>query len=100
MVGHRVQVIVPPALRQQIAVRATLDDLAVIHNYDQIAHGDRAQAMGDDEARSPGQQPPDGFLDQLLRMRVDVARRLVQDQDARIGHQRPCKGQQLPLPDR
>lgn len=45
-----VQLAVYPSRRQQLLVRATLDDPASIHHQDQIRRQDRGQAMGDDDA--------------------------------------------------
>ena len=45
----------------------------------------------------PLQQRFDALLQQALRLGVDGGGGLVQNQDARVGQQRPGKGDQLPL---
>ena len=45
--------------------------------------------MGDDERRAPRHHLAQRRLDGLLRRRVDRGRRVVEDEDARVGEQRP-----------
>ena len=45
----------------------------------------------------PGEQALEALLDHLLGAHVDVRGRLVEDQDARLGEQRPGEGDQLAL---
>ena len=56
--------------------------------------------MGDHEGRAAGEQALQPALDHPLGADVDGRRRLVEDQDARIGEQRPREGDELPLPER
>ena len=81
-------------------MRALLDDPALVHHDDLVGLADRREAVGDDERGPAPQQAPQRRLDQALGLGVDAARRLVQDQDARIGQQGAGEGEQLPLPDR
>ena len=64
-----------------------LHDLAPFEDHDLIAVADRAEAVGHDEARAPA--PPQAIVDELLGRRVERARRLVQNEDGGIGHERP-----------
>ena len=49
------------------------------------------------DSRPVLQQPLQRLLNQHLRVAVDIRRRLVQNQDARVRHNRARKAQQLPL---
>ena len=54
--------------------------------------------MGDDKARPPLHQPLHRRPDVLLRARIDVARRLVQNEHGRIGEHGAGDGDELFLP--
>ena len=47
---------VEPAARDQLVVRALLDDLPVLEHDDQVGAADRREAVGDDERGAPGEQ--------------------------------------------
>ncbi len=80
-----VEVMVEPTLRQQSLVRPPLDNLAVVDDQDSIGLADRAQPMGDHEARTlPPPSAAEGLLNMALGPRVNAAGCLVQDQDTRI----------------
>ncbi len=64
---------------------ATLGDAAVLYDQDLVGVPDRAQAVGDHDARAPGQELPERLLNRRFGAGVYVARRLVQDEDARVG---------------
>src|SRR5581483_7376403 len=85
---------------EQLAVGALLDDAAVLEDDDQVGVADGRQAVGDDERRPPVQQPPQRALDRLLGADVDRARRLVEDEDARVGEQGARERDELPLAER
>jgi hypothetical protein len=53
--------------------------------------------VGDDEAGAPLHQSHQRLLQLLLRARVDIAGRLVQNQDVGIGQDGARDGQELPL---
>src|SRR5215218_9672954 len=76
---------------------ATLGDAASLYDEDEIRAPDGAQAVGDDDASPARKQRGQGFLDDRLRTGVYVARRLVQDEDARVGQNRPGEREQLTL---
>jgi hypothetical protein len=46
--------------------------------------------VGDDERGSRVHQLVERFLNQLLAFRIEVAGRFVEDQDLRVGQDRPC----------
>src|SRR5438128_12614214 len=89
---------VAAASGQERGVVAALDDLARLDHQDQVGVADRAQAMRDDDAGASAQEPAERCLDPLLGAGVDAARRLVEDQDARVGEHRARERQQLALP--
>src|SRR5690348_125807 len=59
---------VPPAGGHQFIVAALLDDPAVLHHQDPVRVGDRAEAVGDDEARAAGHQRVQAALDEALAL--------------------------------
>lgn len=73
--------------RHQFAVGALFDDQPVVDEAYDVGVLDRAQTVRDDEARAPDEQMVEARLERLLGLRVDVARRFVEDEDARIGEQ-------------
>ncbi len=77
-----------------------LDDEAVLEDDDQIGVADRREAVGDHERGAPVQQAAERALDLLLGTDVDRARRLVEDQDARVGEQCACERDELALAER
>ena len=79
---------------------ALLGDPAALHDDDLARAADRREAVGDDDRGAAGEQALEAFLDRLLGAHVDVRGRLVEDQDARLGEQRPGEGDQLPLAGR
>ena len=58
---------VEAASREQLVVEPALDDAASIHHEDEVGAKDRAQPVGYDEARPPGEQGRQRLLDQRLR---------------------------------
>src|SRR6266542_3084767 len=91
---------IEPAQCHELLVRALLDDLPVLQHHDQVGVADRRQPVRDDERRAAGEQQPQRALDLPLRADVDGARRLVEDQDLRVGEQRPRERDELALPVR
>src|SRR5207247_4558041 len=64
---------------------AALDDAAPFENEDRVGVPDRREAVGDDERRPPLHELGQAFLDERLALAVQRGRRLVQDEDARVG---------------
>ena len=79
---------------------ALLDDAAVLEHDDQVGVADRRQAVGDDERRAVGEQHAERALDLPLGADVDRRGRLVEDEDARVGEQRPRERDELALAER
>ena len=54
--------------------------------------------MRDDEGRAPRTQPAQAILDHLLTLAVERRRRLIENEDARIGEDGARDRDPLPLP--
>src|SRR5688572_17451760 len=92
-----VEVAIAAAEGQQVAVPAALDELAAVEDEDLVGAGDRRQTVRDDEGRAPAAQRLEAVLDQRLALAVEARRRLVEDQDARVGEDGASDRQALPL---
>jgi hypothetical protein len=92
-----VQPCVSTALRQQIGMRAALDDAPAVVHEDEVSPQDGREPMGDGQGRATLHGPLDGTLDEPLADRVQGAGGLVEDEDARILEQYPCQGDALLL---
>ena len=79
---------------------AALDDAPVLDDADEVGVADRTQAVGDDQGGAAAQQPFQRGLDERLGDGVHVGRRLVQNEDARVGQDGAGDAHQLPLADR
>ena len=79
-------------------MRALFDDVAVIHDEDVLRMADGGEPMGDDKARPPLHQPLHRRLDILLGARIDVARRLVENEHGRVGEHGAGDRDELLLP--
>jgi hypothetical protein len=71
--------------------------VAVLEHDDGVGQRDRREPMGDHERRAPGHDLAQRRLDLLLGRRVDRRRRVVEDEDARIGQERARDGDALAL---
>ena len=76
---------------------ALLDDRALVHDEDRVGVADRREPVGDHERGAALHQPGHRALDQDLGARVDRRRRLVEDEDRRVGEERPRDRQELLL---
>src|SRR5690606_36078842 len=83
--------------RDQLLVRAALDDLATDDDEDLVRLTDRAETVGDHEARTALHEPQHRLLDVPLRPRVDAAGRLVEDEDGRVAEDGARDREQLAL---
>ena len=81
-------------------MRALLDDRAVLEHDDQVGVADGREAVGDDERGAAVEQAAQRALDPPLGADVDRARRLVEDQDPRVGEQRAAERDELALAER
>src|SRR3954447_5550067 len=86
-----------PVGREQIGLPSSLDDAPVVDNHDLVGAADGREPVGDDQRGAAAQEPVERALDQQLGRPVDVRGRLVEDQDPRVGEQRPRDRDQLAL---
>ena len=77
---------------------AALHDAAGVEHDDLVGVAHRGQPVRDDQHRAVPHQPLDGLLHQPLRLGVERAGGLVENQDRRIAEQRAGDGDPLPLP--
>src|SRR5207248_11464419 len=84
-----VQLSVPAVLRQELGVGAALHDLPVLHDEDLVRAADGREAVRDHERRAATPQRTQPVLDGRLALRVEARGGLVEDQDPRIGEDRP-----------
>ena len=76
---------------------ALFDDAAVFEHDDLAGAFDRGEAVGDDDRRAAGEQPPQAGLDARLGVDVDVGGGLVEDEDPRVGDEGAGEGDELAL---
>ena len=74
-----------------------LDDLSVLQNHDGVGVAHGGEAVSDHEGGPFCHQTIHALLDVLFRSRIDGARRLIEDQDRRLGHCRPRDIKKLSL---
>ena len=84
-------------LGQQLGLGAALRDAALLDHEDLVGAADGGEPVRDDHRGAAAEERVERLLDQDLARAVDVRRRLVEDQDARVGEQRPGDRDQLPL---
>src|SRR5947207_13465052 len=72
----------------------------MLEHDDRACVANRREAVRDDERRAAVQKAAQGVLDLALGADVDRARRLVEDQDPRVGEQRTRERDELALAER
>ena len=85
------------ALRQQLFVRARLDDAPLVEDDDAVDRADGGQAMRDDDRRTPLHHRFERALEARLGVRVDARRRLVEDEQRRVAVDGAREREELPL---
>src|SRR5260221_8454963 len=92
-----VQGCVAPASGDELVVGAVFDKAAAVDGDDAVAAADGREPMRDDEHRSPPRNLLHALLDDALALVIERARRLVENEDARIGDERARDRQPLLL---
>ena len=92
-----VELAVEAVLREQLVVRALLDDPAVVEHDDQVGVPHGREAVGDHERRPAHHQLVERVEDHGLGPRVDRRRRLVEDEDRRVLEERAGDADALAL---
>ena len=78
-------------------MRADVDALARLHHHDPVGQIQRRQAVGDDDRRPAAGELLQHLMNKLLAFQVDLAGRLVENQDGRVAEDCPGQGDPLPL---
>ena len=81
----------------QFLVRTDFDDASVLHPDDAVAAAHRRQPVGDDDHGAVLHDAAHVALDDALALVIERRRCFVEDEDARIGGERPGDGDPLPL---
>src|SRR6267142_2711675 len=74
-----------------------LDDLAAVEHQDAVEAAHRRQPVRDHDRGASLDEPLHRLLDQGLRFGIEARRRLVEDQDRRVGKKRARQRDALPL---
>src|SRR6266568_8940226 len=88
---------VQPALLDEVGVTAALDDPAAVEYQNDVGGEHGRQPVRDDERRALSEQRAQCRLDVLLGDGVQIGRRLVEDEDARVLEDDPGDGHALLL---
>jgi hypothetical protein len=86
-----------PATASEFAVGADVDDLAGVHDDDSVRQFQCTGAVGDDDRRAALGELLQHFVDQPFALDVDLAGRLVEDEDIRVAKDDAGQGDALPL---
>ena len=78
-------------------MRALVPDGAPVQHQDSVCPYHRRQAVGDDQGREPLHEVLESVLHQRFALRVEAARRLIQDQDLGALQDDPSDGHALAL---
>ena len=90
-----VQIVIIAALFQQLPMGAAFRDLSAADHKDAVRIADVESLLRHDEARAVSSTFRDRVLNELLRLRIDGARGLVEHKDARVGKDHAGKGNEL-----
>src|SRR5215212_5713777 len=77
---------------------SVFDYPAVLQNQDEVRASHGVEVVGNDQARLPGHEAIQGFLDLRLALDVETRHRLVQDHDGNVPDDGPGDGYPLALP--
>src|SRR5260221_7187266 len=94
---YALQGCVAPAGGDELVVGAVFDKAAAVDGDDAVAAADGREPVRDDEHRSPAADLLHALLDDALALVIERARRLVENEDARIGDERARDRQPLLL---
>src|SRR5205814_4802514 len=96
----RVEAVVEAAAREELRVRALLDDAAPVEDQDPVRALDRRQPVRDHDRRAATHQTVKGLLNEEFALVVERAGGLVEEKDPGVAKDRPGDGDALPLSDR
>src|SRR5256886_7794290 len=95
-----VETVVEAALREQLGVRALLDDAASVQHEDPVRALDRRETVRDHDRGAAAHESVERLLDEEFAVVGERARGLVEKEDARVAKNRSGDGDALPLADR
>src|SRR5262245_15383215 len=84
----------------EIVVRTELREPAVVHDADAVGASRGRQPVRDDDRRTPRHEVLERTLYRMLGTGIEVRRRLVEDEDGRVGQRGAGERNELPLPRR
>ncbi len=93
-----VELLIRFARSQQIVVLSLADNAPAIHHNDRIGAQNGIEAVGNDEGGAFVQHALNRLLNQVFALGIDLARRLVENQDRRLAIDGPRDAQPLLLP--
>src|SRR5262245_43289878 len=85
------------ALRREALVGTGFHDAPLLEHRDAVGVPQGGQAVGDDHRRAPPHQPPERVEEHGLRLHVEGAGGLVQDEDGSVLEKGSGDGEPLPL---
>ncbi len=85
---------------EELGVGASFDDAAPIEDEDGVGASDGAQAMGDDEGGSAGDEAIEGLLEAVLGEGIDGGGGLVENEESRVGEHGAGEADELALAER
>ena len=87
-----VEVMIDPAIGDELGVGALFDDFAIFHHQDQIGLSDGRNLMGDDERGRALHELVEDVVQVGLGNRIETRRGLVEDEDRRPPQKGPRYG--------
>ena len=93
-----IKLVVEPALRDKLAVRAGFDNMSVLHNENNIRIHNGGKAVRDDEARAPSHHLGECALNTNFGARVNRGRCLVENEHRRQAEHNARYANKLLLP--
>src|SRR5919201_6986858 len=85
---------------EKLVMCPLLDEASVLVKDNEVLVADGRQAVGGDECGPAGEQPAQRDLDSPLGANVHARRRLIEDEDARVGEESAREGDELTLAER
>ena len=82
---------------QELVVGAGFDDAALVKDVDAVCILDGREAVGNGDGGPALSHLLEGMLDDLFGLRIDIGGGFIQNQNLRLGSDRPGKGDELAL---
>ena len=87
-----------PGALHKLVGWSVLDDPPVFHDEHSVGDSDGGEAMSNDDRRAIGQQGLEAVLNEPLAGNIERCRRLIENQNTRVGDERAAERHQLTLP--